>query len=124
MQSTLTAIAISAVLAGTAGFGAAWQVQAWRHDAAELERITDAQEITRENASLASRSSTTFEKARTKNETRTRTITIEVEKIIDRPVYRSVCLDTDGLQLVAAAIARRTPASQPGVAVPGPAAAE
>lgn len=120
MSPTLIAAAVAAALA----FGTAWQIQDWRHDAAELERVTAQQEITQENQRLANRGSTSFEKDKTKNATRTRTITVEVDKIIDRPVYRNVCLDADGLQLINAAIGRRDPASQPGHAVPGPAAAE
>lgn len=120
MNPTLAASAIAAALA----FGAAWQIQTWRSDAAELERVTATQEITRENERLANRAATGFEKDRTQNEIRTRTITIEVDKIIDRPVYRNVCLDADGLQLIAAAIERRDTASQPGQPLPGPAATD
>lgn len=34
-----------------------------------------------------------------------RTIHDQVDRLVDRPVYRNVCLDTDGLMLVNAAIA-------------------
>lgn len=115
---------IAAVIAGAVGFAGAWKLQDLRHDAAELQRVTDQQEITQENARLANRAATGFEKDRTQNATRTRTITIEVDKIIDRPVYRNVCLDADGLQLIAAAVQRRDPARQPGKPLPGPAAAD
>jgi hypothetical protein len=115
---------ITAAVATATGFGAAWQVQAWRMDAAELERVTAAANARSENERLAHRAATKFETDRSTNATRTRTITVEVEKIIDRPVYRNICIDADGLQLIAAAIARRDPASQPGHALPGPAAAE
>jgi hypothetical protein len=113
---------IIAAVATAIGFGAAWQVQAWRMDAAELERVTAAANARSENERLAHRAATKFETDRRTNAIRTRTITVEVEKIVDRPVYRNVCLDADGLQLIAAAIARRDPASQPGHALPGPAA--
>jgi hypothetical protein len=115
---------ISATIAAAIGFGAAWQLQAWRYDAAELERVTAAADIRREDERLAHRAATKFETDRSTNATRTRTITIEVEKIVDRPVYRNVCLDVDGLQLIAAAIARSDIAGQLGHALPGPAAAE
>lgn len=115
---------ITSAIAAALAFGAAWQIQTWRSDAAELERVTATQEIAQETERLANRAATSFETDRTTNATRTRTITVEVEKIVDRPVYRTVCLDADGLQLIAAAIERRDPASQPGQPVPGPAAAE
>ncbi|MFA5901186.1 MAG: hypothetical protein WC829_18960 [Hyphomicrobium sp.] len=112
---------ISAAIAGALGFGAAWQVQAWRADAAELARLEAVEQINRENATLAHRGSTGFEKDRSTNETRIRTITVEVDKIIDRPVFRNVCMDADGLQLINAAIRREAPASESGSAVPKPA---
>lgn len=119
--------AIQAALAAVlfaAGGAAGIKWHAGQDAIAEVKRIKATQEITRENEHLANLAATGFEKDKTKNATRTRTITVEVDKIIDRPVYRNVCLDTDGLQLINAAIRRSDPASQPGHVVPGPAAAE
>lgn len=124
MSPTLIIALAIAAASALAGFGAAWQVQAWRADAAELARLEAVKDINRENATLANRGSTTFEKDRTQNETRTRTITVEVDKIIDRPVFRNVCVDPDGLRLLNAQIRRGATASEPGSAVPGPAAAD
>lgn len=118
IQAALAAVIFAAGAAG----GIKWH--AGQDAIAEVKRVAAAQEITQENERLANGAATGFETDRTKNETRTRIITVEVEKIIDRPVYRAVCLDADGLQLIAAAIQRRDPASQPGHALPGPAAAE
>jgi hypothetical protein len=115
---------ISATIAAAIGFGAAWQMQAWRYDSAELERVTAAADIRREDERLANRAATKFEADRSINATRTRTITVKVEKIVDRPVYRNICIDVDGLQLIATAIARSDIASKPGHALPGPAAAK
>lgn len=113
--------AITLALAGmlfAAGGASGIKWHAGQDSIAEVKRIKAATELTQENERLANRAATSFEKDRTQNATRTRTITVEVDKIIDRPVYRNVCLDTDGLQLIAAAIGRRDPASQPGHAVP------
>lgn len=46
-----------------------------------------------------------------------RTITKYRDKIIDRPVYRNVCLDDDGRMLINAAI-RGTDPGEPAAAVP------
>lgn len=116
--------AVIAALIFAAGGAAGIKWHAGLDAIAELKRVTATQEINKENERLAGRSSTGFEQDRTQNETRTRTITVEVEKIIDRPVYRTVCLDADGLQLINAAIQRRDPTSELGQSVPGPAAAE
>lgn len=50
-----------------------------------------------------------------------RTITKTVDKYIDRPVYRNVCLDADGLRDANAALTEPgSPASKPHDAVPEP----
>ena len=49
------------------------------------------------------------------------TITQEVERVVEKPVYRDVCFDDDGLRLIGAAISGRAAASEPAPAVPGPA---
>lgn len=50
-----------------------------------------------------------------------RTITQIVDKIIDRPVYRNVCLDDDGLSNANAALSGAlTPASKPDKPLPKP----
>lgn len=50
-----------------------------------------------------------------------RTITQTVDKYIDRPVYRNVCLDADGLRDVNTALSGAlTPAAQPDKPMPKP----
>lgn len=119
--------AIQAVLAAiifAAGGAAGIKWHAGLDAIAENKRIAATQEINRENAALLNRTSTNFEKARTQNETRTRIITVEVDKIIERPVFRNVCIDADGLRLLNSQIRRDTATGQPGSAVPGPAAVD
>lgn len=41
---------------------------------------------------------------RAKSETITRTVTKYIDRIVDRPVYRSDCIDTDGLRYLNCAI--------------------
>ena len=51
---------------------------------------------------------------------RTKTITKEVDKIVDRPVYRNVCLDADGLRLARCAIrGQSADTCKPDKPVPG-----
>lgn len=42
-----------------------------------------------------------------------RTITQQVDRVVERPVYRNVCLDDDGLRLINAAAAGKAP-TDPG----------
>ncbi|MGZ8888068.1 MAG: hypothetical protein ACXW1D_00765 [Halobacteriota archaeon] len=45
-----------------------------------------------------------YEELKTKRQDNARTIVREVEKIIDRPVYRNVCIDGGGLSIINQAI--------------------
>ena len=48
-----------------------------------------------------------------------KTIIKEVDRVVEKPVYRdTVCFDDDGLRLIRAAIAPAAAASQPAPAVP------
>lgn len=119
--------AVQAALAAIIFAAGGWAGMEWHagQDAiAENKRIAATQEINRENAALLNRTSTNFEQDRSKNETRANTIIVEVDKIIERPVFRNVCIDDDGLRLLNSQIRRDTPAGQLGSAVPGPAAAD
>ncbi len=42
----------------------------------------------------------------------------EVERVVQNTVYSNVCLDADGLRIIASDIAARYPASEPAPAVP------
>ena len=66
---------------------------------AEANRIARAAEEKKAQAAA-----TKTEAVRVEIRYRTKTITKDVDKIVDRPVYKSVCLDTDGLRLARCAI--------------------
>lgn len=54
-----------------------------------------------------------------------RTITQKVDRYIDRPVYRNICLDDDGLRDAnAALVGALTPAAKPDKPMPKPGATE
>jgi hypothetical protein len=70
-------------------------------------------------ATKASKASTRLEVNNAKARIITRTITVQVDKIIDRPVYRNVCFDPDGLCLANAAIRGESPTTcKPDESVP------
>jgi hypothetical protein len=52
------------------------------------------------------------------------TITEEVERVVEKPVYRDICFDDDGLRLITRAIGRGAPPGEPSPAVPGSAATD
>lgn len=60
-----------------------------------------------------------YEKAKSDSHVQTQVVTKRVTQIVNRPIYRNVCLDTDGLSVVNAAINRTTPsAAGPDTTVP------
>ena len=66
---------------------------------AESNRIARAEEEKKAQAAA-----TKTEAVRVEIRYRTKTITKEVDKIVDRPVYSATCLDADGLRLARCAI--------------------
>jgi hypothetical protein len=83
--------------------------------------VIEAESLKRERAeqSRAMAAAAELEQARGKIEVKYRTITKEVQKVVERPVYRGTCLDDDGLRLVNAALKAPAP-RQSSNAMPGP----
>lgn len=110
--------AAAALIAAALAAAGTWRVQEWRHAAIDADRAADAQEARRNNERAASAAATTYEDRRHADASRIRTITVEVDRIVDRPVYRAECFDADGLRALTSAIAGTTTASQPGRPLP------
>lgn len=117
-----TLIAAAAIAA--AAFAGGWSAQGWRRDAAELQaaqaRRDTADETRRLLARTATAAATNHEQFKGRERVIYQTITQAVDRIVDRPVYRSACFDADGLRHLNSAITGRAadPAPQPGPAVP------
>ena len=54
-----------------------------------------------------------LEKSNAKARIVTREVRVEVDKIVERPIYLNVCLDADGLRLARCAIRGQSPATCP-----------
>lgn len=109
-----------AAVALAIGFGGGWKANGWRWDAAEKQRIEQEAKEHQKRLDRTQVASTTFEDKRTTNETRYRTVTVTLEKIVDRPVYLNQCIDPDGLQQLNAQIARAADPGKPGLQLPKP----
>lgn len=120
---------VAAAVALAASFGAGVRVEAWRWEAADAARFqreiaaqTAAQELARMNQLRADGAATKGEHESEKIKNQFQVITETVDRIVEKPVYRNVCFDTDGMLELAKAIgapAAAGAASQPGGAVPG-----
>jgi hypothetical protein len=63
------------------------------------------------------------EKVKQVAKVRERIVVQEVERVIEKPVYRNVCMDDDGLRILSDDIASRNASGKPAPAVPGPSGA-
>lgn len=88
----------AALLGAAVAATSTWKVQQWRYDAKDKERIEAQQELDRNNRRVAQTASEGFENDRSKTDIKYRTREVEVEKIIERVVYRNICFDIDGLR--------------------------
>ncbi|PZO17615.1 MAG: hypothetical protein DCF26_09300 [Burkholderiales bacterium] len=104
----------------TAGGWGAWQVQNWRQNTIELQRIERAAKDTARNVETQYRAEGTFIQEQARAKVIYRRISVEVDKIVERPVYRDQCFDADGLRQLGAAIAGRE--AEPSAGQPVPAA--
>lgn len=117
MAAVIPLPVVTAVVAAALSFGAAWKVQDWRHDAAELARKEDAAELVRLRARKADTAAVTHEEFKEKERVVYQVITETVDRIVERPVYRdTVCLQPDGLRALNSAI--RGGADDPGKSAP------
>lgn len=95
------------------------------HDAGYEQAKAECAEASRqrelEERARADKAATNLEKDNAKAKVVYRTITKQVDKYIDRPVYRNICLDADGLRDANAALSGAlTPAGEPDKRVPRP----
>lgn len=124
LPGALYTYAATALVAFALGGAGAWKVQSWRMTALEKDRIEAAQEQRRNNERAANAAAAGFETDKDANEQRTRTIIKTVEKIVERPVYRAVCVDADGLRLLNDQIRRAGDPGEPGLKMPRPGASK
>lgn len=96
-----------------------WHVRAWKAGADDAERLRAEARTALNRAESIDGAAGRLEQRKEAIRVQTVTLTREVERLVDRPVYRDRCIDDDGLRLITAAAAgTAAPASQPASAVP------
>lgn len=112
----LAAALVAAFVVGATVNG--WRLNA-KHGAEKLAAAKAAKEAYDAKAKQYNEASAALEAARNEREIVYRTIEKRVEKVVERPVYRNVCLDERGVQLINDAFAGRTSdPAEPAPAVP------
>lgn len=112
-------LAIALLSAALSGAGV-WEVQNWRYASIEKDRIEQAAKEAARKLDKIDTAAVGHEKDKTRIRTVFRTITKEVAHVVEKPVYRNVCLDADGLRVLSTAINGATTASVTPGAVPEP----
>lgn len=68
---------------------------------AQIQKIERAQvEALAKQQDKVNKVSADYEKLKSEQRTKVETVTRTVQKIVERPVYKSVCIDDDGLQQI------------------------
>lgn len=118
----LQALAIAALVVSVLSFSAGWRVQGWRWAAADAKAVEVARAREAELRAAVDEASAAHEADRGRIRTEFRTIVQEVERVVEKPVYRDrVCLDDDGLRILGAAVRGGAGgAGEPAGALSGP----
>lgn len=110
--------AIAALIALVIGASGAWKVQEWHFAANEAARLEHEAEVRRLQARQADTAATGYEADRVQIKTEIQTILQEVERVVEKPIYRDVCLDADGLRILESATRGGAATGKPAPALP------
>jgi hypothetical protein len=106
-------------IVAAAGAAAIWYVYEKGHDAGYAEAMIEIREIEKDQEKTEAAASTALEGDRVRTRTIYRTITKEVDRVVEKPVYLAACLDDDGMRLANAALAGALqPAREPDGGMP------
>lgn len=117
----LAAALVSAGLAFTAG----WQVRAWKADADKVEQMRADDRTALNRAQRGDASAVAHEGTKARLQRQDAVLVKEIERVVEKPVYRAECVDADGLRIIAAALAgSAADPGEPAPAVPDPGPAD
>lgn len=92
---------VAALVAGlVAGFGGSWQVQAWRHDANELQRQQKLAQDARRAAAQVDRSAERLALREADADAREGELERRTHAELQSPASRGPCLSPDGLRIL------------------------
>ena len=116
----MAALNLKLAAAGAAlvlAFGTGWWLRGLQVKAAMVKQTQAQAQADVQQAQRTSEAVQTHAKVKTETEIRYVTVTREVEKLVDRPVYLERCMDDDGLRVLNAQILGTNPPG-PGPALP------
>lgn len=110
--------ALGVIVAFGMGAASGWSVRDWKAGADDADRIKLERSQAQARQFSVDAAATGYEGDRAKAATRERIVVREVDRVVERPVYRSVCLDADGLRILADDIRSRRAGAEPAASVP------
>jgi hypothetical protein len=112
---------VEGIIAACLVFGLAatgWIARGWKEDSQDLHAAKAIDKAVAAFRTHEENIANSLEKALSKLRANQRVVEKHRETVIERPVYRNICLDDDGLRLIEAARTGQAPASQPAAQVP------
>lgn len=88
-------------------FGAGWRVHDWKVTAATAKQLELAIKDRDQKQAKLNEVANELEDAKSRLRILRDTVTTEVTKIVERPIYRNECFDDDGLRSLKSAIGRK-----------------
>lgn len=114
----------AALLAGLLAFGAGWQVRSWKADSDAVAQVRADASTARKQAANGDAAATRHESTRATLQRQDAVLVREIERVVEKPVYRTECIDADGLRIIAAALSGAADPGEPAPAVPDPGPAD
>ncbi len=94
----------AAVAALLVGLGTGWQTRSWLEAKHDRDRQELAARDAMRRAEHVDAAAVRYERGPAAQEARERVVIQEVQRVVEKPVYRNVCIDDDGLRILAADI--------------------
>ena len=110
---------VGALLLAIAAYFHGIEVGVDRQRSADLAATLKEEKAARLRLETGQKQDDAAARAGVERETTVREITREVPKIIDRPVYRNVCIDADGLRLIRRSVEAANGERAPGLGPDG-----
>jgi hypothetical protein len=114
-----THVAAALVSAGLA-FTGGWMVRGWKAGADEVAQMRTDARTALVRAEKVDGAAVAHEGTKAKLQRQDQALDREIERVVEKPVYRNVCLDADGLRVIADALAGTPDPGEPAPAVPDP----
>lgn len=96
--------AATALVSAGLAFSGGWMVRGWKAGADKVEQMRADDRTAIHRAERGDGAAVAHEATKAGMRRQDQILTREVERVVEKPVYRDVCIDADGLRIIAAAL--------------------